>query len=255
MSRTSDARYQQIARQLRDDITTGTFPIGSSLPAESELATRFSVAPGTIRQAVKQLVAEGILSSRRGAKKIVIQEPRHQSHFDEFRSFAQWAESTGHRPGGLVKQQDWVEANAADVADLGVAPGSLVLVVLRLRTIDDQPVMLERTRYPELLGKKVEALRDDAPSVTNLLRELFDIEFVAADHVFSVGTTDELEAEHLRTEVSTPVLVHQRLSRDRYGKPLERAVDKYLPDTVSLAVTNNRDTNPLNWIAASRNNR
>lgn len=251
VSETTAALYQRIAEQLRDDISAGAFPVGSSLPAEVELARRFSVAPGTIRQSVKELVAEGILSSRRGARKVVIDTPRPQSHFDEFRSFAQWAQSTGKTPGGRVQHQEWEDATADDIAALGVPPDSRILVVQRLRTLDGEPVMVERTRYTESLGVKVEALRGDAPSVTNLLRELFDVEFAAADHIFSVGVAEPAEAELLGAAPGTPVLVHRRLSRDRYGNPLERAVDKYLPGTVSLAVANNRDANPLNWIEAS----
>ena len=88
-------RYTEIADALRSDIDKQVFPVGSYLPSEAALAERFEVAPGTMRQALKVLVEEGVLSARRGAKKIVLRAPRSSSEFGEFRSFAQWAHNAG----------------------------------------------------------------------------------------------------------------------------------------------------------------
>ena len=56
-------RYEQIARELREDIRSERFAIGAPLPSEKELSERFHVAPGTMRQALNVLVDEGTLSS------------------------------------------------------------------------------------------------------------------------------------------------------------------------------------------------
>ena len=45
-------RYEQIARELREDIRSERFAIGAPLPSEKELSERFHVAPGTMRQAL-----------------------------------------------------------------------------------------------------------------------------------------------------------------------------------------------------------
>lgn len=247
----AQARYVQIADELRADIDSGIFPTGSSLPAESDMAARFEVAVGTVREALKLLVAEGTLNSRRGARKVVMRKPVQQTEFSEFRSFAQWVATEGRVPGGQVQKQWWDSADEEDARRLAVAAGSPILAVIRLRTIDGTPVMLEHTRYPEELGRKVEALREDSASVTNLLRQLFGIEFTAAEHLFSVGVLDRADAEHLGAAEGAPVLRHHRISCDRFGTPLERSLDQYLGGTVSLAVSNSRDSNPMKWIAGS----
>jgi DNA-binding GntR family transcriptional regulator len=52
---------EQITTQIRDDLVAGTFPAGSML-RESELAERFGVSRGPIRDAFLQLSNEGFLA-------------------------------------------------------------------------------------------------------------------------------------------------------------------------------------------------
>lgn len=245
----SRPRYAEIAAALRSDIDKQVFPVGSYLPSEAALAQRFRVAPGTVRQALKVLVEEGVLSARRGAKKIVLRAPRSSSEFVEFRSFAQWAYSQGKEPGGKVVSQSWAEASELDAKLLRVEECAPVLNVVRVRTLDGEPVMLEHTHYPQQIGLLVSELPKDTPSVTNVLRAEKGIEFVAADHVFGVGAVTSAEADALKATEGTPLLVHRRVSRDRFGSPLERSEDKYLPNSVSLAVSNTEASNSLNWIS------
>ncbi len=243
-------RYQEIARELRRQIDSGSYPTGYSLPSEAQLAERFGVAPGTVRQALGVLVDEGMLSARRGARKVVMRSSVSSRGFNEFRSFAQWAYGQGRTPGGLVVEQRWREPSENDVEALRLAEGDEVLQVLRVRTLDGEPILLERTRYTPQVGRKVAELRPDSPSVTNQLRELFGIEFAAADHVFSAAAADDVDARHLRLAEGDPILRHLRLSRDRWGTPLERSEDHYVSGAVSLAVSNAQGNNSLGWISA-----
>jgi GntR family transcriptional regulator len=62
-----DSLYLQVANALKDEIVSGVFPIGSLLPTENELCARFSVSRNTVREALRRLREEGLISSRRGA--------------------------------------------------------------------------------------------------------------------------------------------------------------------------------------------
>ncbi|MFD6070636.1 GntR family transcriptional regulator [Amycolatopsis sp. WAC 04182] len=53
-----------IARQLRDAIMTGALPPGTQL-GETDLASRFQVSRGPLREAMQHLVSEGLLRSER----------------------------------------------------------------------------------------------------------------------------------------------------------------------------------------------
>lgn len=245
-------RYEQIARQLREDIRNGRFQVGEAIPSERVLADRFDVAPGTMRQALNQLVDEGTLSSKRGARKVVLRMPARFPEISKFRSFAQWAYGRGRTPGGHVIHQEWVEQTEKDAELLRVPAGEKVLKVLRVRTIDGSPIMLERTRYPAWIGTKVEPMDPTCPSVTNELAARHGIHFFAADNVFSAAKAGEVDARWLPLEAGDPVLVHRRLSRDAKGTPLEMSEDRYIADALSIAVPTSGKNNVLSWTTLNR---
>lgn len=245
-------RYEQIARQLREDIRNGRFQVGEAIPSERVLADRFDVAPGTMRQALNQLVDEGTLSSKRGARKVVLRMPARFPEISKFRSFAQWAYGRGRTPGGHVIHQEWVEQTEKDVELLRVPAREKVLKVLRVRTIDGSPIMLERTRYPAWVGAKVEPMDPTCPSVTNELAARHGIHFFAADNVFSAAKAGEVDARWLPLETGDPVLVHRRLSRDAKGTPLEMSEDRYIADALSIAVPTSGKNNVLSWTTLNR---
>lgn len=59
--------YQQIAEVLNRELAEGRYPEGERFPSQNELARRFDVTPNTAREAVAQLVQEGLLVKRFGS--------------------------------------------------------------------------------------------------------------------------------------------------------------------------------------------
>lgn len=64
--------YVRIARALREEIVSGAYMVGSLLPTEDQLCTRFSVSRYTVREALRLLRDDGLVSSRKGAGTVVI---------------------------------------------------------------------------------------------------------------------------------------------------------------------------------------
>jgi DNA-binding GntR family transcriptional regulator len=73
----SEPLYVQLARLLKDDIISGAFPVGAQLPTEEDFCKQFSVSRHTVREALRQLREENLVSSRKKAGTIVI--PPRQS--------------------------------------------------------------------------------------------------------------------------------------------------------------------------------
>lgn len=57
----------QVIAQLRAQITSGEWPVGSRIPTEPELVEQFGVARNTVREAVRALAHAGMLDIRQGA--------------------------------------------------------------------------------------------------------------------------------------------------------------------------------------------
>src|SRR6185312_550418 len=106
--------YRKVAEDIKAAIAAGGYAAGTRLPSEHELAERYSVSRGTIRQAFAALRADGIIASRRGA--------RVQS-FGELLSFSRWARAMGEVPGGQVVAMRRREAKPAEAERLALPPG------------------------------------------------------------------------------------------------------------------------------------
>lgn len=67
--------YQKIADVLRASITDDTFPVGSYLPPERDLATQLAVSRSSIREALIALEVQGCVAVKVGAGVQVLRKP------------------------------------------------------------------------------------------------------------------------------------------------------------------------------------
>jgi GntR family transcriptional regulator len=74
-----EALYDVVARSLKGDIVNGVYSVGERLPAETQLCKRFAVSRHTVRDALRMLREEGLVSSRRGAGTVVAPPPSAES--------------------------------------------------------------------------------------------------------------------------------------------------------------------------------
>ncbi|MEU8135388.1 FadR/GntR family transcriptional regulator [Streptodolium elevatio] len=66
------ALSDQVAAQLRAQITSGEWPVGSRIPTEPELVEQLGVARNTVREAVRALAHTGLLDIRQGSGTYVL---------------------------------------------------------------------------------------------------------------------------------------------------------------------------------------
>ncbi|MGH8006555.1 MAG: GntR family transcriptional regulator, partial [Candidatus Binatia bacterium] len=65
--------YAKVETSLADDISAGILLTGSQLPPEDRLIERFGVSRTTVRKAIENLVARGLVEIRRGKGTFVAQ--------------------------------------------------------------------------------------------------------------------------------------------------------------------------------------
>lgn len=71
-SRPRQTLVRQVIEQLREQITSGRWPVDGKIPTEPQLAEAFGVGRNTIREAVRALVHAGVLECRQGSGTYVI---------------------------------------------------------------------------------------------------------------------------------------------------------------------------------------
>jgi len=230
------AEYEKLATKLREAITSGEFGSGDRLPSEEGLAGQYGVSRGTVRQALAVLRANGLVTSRRGTRRVILGTARTQSFF-ELLSFSGWAHSIGEDPGGRTIAVEDRVALPLECEQLQLASGSRIYQVVRLRTLSRVPVMLERAIYPEQIGKLVADLPPDAPSHASPLLDA-GVVFADADHTVDLVEAEVDDARHLGCVEGSPLLRERRRVTDPASTPLLWSDDRFLPGTVSFTVHN-----------------
>ncbi|MEU6217986.1 GntR family transcriptional regulator [Streptomyces sp. NPDC047022] len=238
------ARHEEIADELRRAIDREEYTVGALLPPETDLAANYGVSRGTVRQAVAALTAEGLIGSRQGARRVVLASRRSQS-FAELRSFAQWARAMGREASGHVVAQEYRQATKEDAGRLQLPSDSRVLHVLRVRGLDGEPVLLERTVYADWISTAVESIEPDCPSVTQRLYENTGLVFAYGEHVIDAVSAGAQDAELLGVRRTSPLLRVRRVTTTREGRPVEWSDDRYRSDAVSFSVRNSIGNNAL----------
>ncbi|MCF3961879.1 GntR family transcriptional regulator [Streptomyces fuscigenes] len=240
----SGSRYVEIADALRQSILDGEYQVGALLPSESELAARWGASRGTVRQAVGLLASEGLVGSRQGARRVVLRQERRHS-FAQLNSFAQWAAAMGCEVSSRILERTTRRASAEEASRLGVGPGSDVLYVLRLRHLDGEPVLVERTAYTEWVAPAVRDLPDDCVSIMNTIAQDAGIVAHYGEHLIDAVAAGSEDARLLGVRRGGPLLRQRYLTYTAAGRPIEWTDDRYLPGSVAFAVSNSAAASPL----------
>jgi GntR family transcriptional regulator len=246
---THPALYRKVAQDIKTAIAAGAYETGTRLPSESELAGRYSVSRGTIRQAFAALRADGVIASRRGARRVVVSGPRVQS-FGELLSFSRWAHAIGEMPSGRVESLERRPALPPEARRLGVEPGAPVYHLVRVRLLSGRPVMIERAAYPEKVGVLVAGLDLSAESITERL-EALGVVFADAEHVIDAIAASDDDARMLGVSPRSALLRERRLTTDQAAMPVEWSDDRYLGTEAAFSVRNSVAVNALSRTQAA----
>jgi GntR family transcriptional regulator len=230
----TDVMYKSIADDLRQRISTGQLAPGDDVPTEGELAAAWKTSRGPIRNALAELRAEGLIETMRGRPGRVV-ERRARQAVDVSIPFTKWAREIGTEPGAETHEVSLRRPESWQVELLGVEPTDLVVRVLRLRTLDGRPTMLERLTYTEEVGRNLFDVDLDEVSITEFLASRGH-GYTDIDHEIDAVAADEVDAEHLEIAVGSPILRLRRVTRDDDGRVFEASDDRYRSDIVRFTV-------------------
>jgi len=226
--------HAQIADELRRGIAIGELRSGEPVPSENQLCAAYGVSRGTVRQALAALRAEGAIGGGRG-KPPVVRPPMLTQDFAELVSFSAWATSLGRAPGQRTLELAHRPAGLQAVDALGLADGELVVELLRIRTLDGDPVMVERTCFVEPVGRRLFDFDLDRGSIYAHLRS-GGVDLARARQTIEAVAASDHDAELLEVEVGTPLLRVRRSTTDTAGEPLEWSDDRYRGDAMSFTL-------------------
>lgn len=206
-----DHRYIQVARALRKEIVDGVYPVGSQLPTEHELCQRFSVSRYTVREALRRLREDNLVSSRPRAGTMVVPRPSSHAYVQDVVSINDLlAFATGARFD--IDSVAMVTLDADLAARTGLPAGQEWLAVTGYRRAGQSDPPICRTEY--YINRSFAAvgrmLGNHTGPIFPLLEDLFGISIVEVRQEIAAVQLSPQLATVLEVAAGTPALQMQR---------------------------------------------
>lgn len=212
--------YERVKRHMSEAILVGEWPPGMVLPNETALAQGFGIAVGTVRRAMSDLVAEGLLSRRRKTGTVVTGRAPHHS----LRFFFQYFRL--HRAdGSLVRSNstylglEALPATPEQAALLQIRSGGIVRIH-RIRQADGRPVMHDKlVLAQERLPGFPQAPHELPPLLYVHLLERYGIRISAVREKITADLASGEDIALLDLSGAEPVLTIDEVAYDQAGTP------------------------------------
>ncbi|MGI6855151.1 GntR family transcriptional regulator [Mesorhizobium sp. 1B3] len=211
--------HEQIRREMIEMISGGTWPAGSVLPNEGALAQMLGVAVGTVRRAMTDLAADGLIARRPRTGTVVtgrIPQLRLQDSFHYFRL---------HGPGDtLARSRSKVfgylrrKADKREQEVLHLGPDDEVHKFERVRLVDDTPVMHDIVVFPAKLAPDIMTEADIPPTLAIHFLEKYGIRITAQREKLSAALATDNDRETLNRAGNFAVLVIDEVAYNQTGE-------------------------------------
>jgi GntR family transcriptional regulator len=206
------------------------------LGSERSLAAELGVSRATLRQALGALQAAGAVRRVPGrGGGTFITRAKIERDLSQVVSVPALLRSQGVTAGTRVLSAALGVADPAARDELGLADGSLVLRLVRVRLADGSPISVEHAqlpadRFPGLLELPL------GGSVYELLEEQYDVRPGGAVERIEVVPATAEQASILDVVPGSPLLSILRTTHDEDGKPIEYSHDLFRGDRTRIVV-------------------
>lgn len=212
--------YHQLKLRIIEDIARLGLHPGDVLPGEHKLCRQFGVSRTVVRQALSHLEHQGVIERVKGKGTFVAHRKTPERLVHTLTGLYEEVASRGGHVHSDVRRQELVPADD-DVADaLGVAPWTPVVIIERLRYVDNEPWSWTTTYLPHAVGVLV--LNDDL-SDQSLYALLATHNIRARRGVRSAEAASANEEQGALLGVATgqALLVLRSVSYDENDRPME----------------------------------
>lgn len=196
--------YKNIVNAIRELITSNNIFVGEPLPPEYQLAQRWNVSRNTIRKALAELAAEGVIETRKGAGSFLCYK-KFVPQVNTSMGFSEIARLHGKPSTSRVLKFEALPATEDIAAKLKIPSGEWVYQVKRIRLIDNIPMQLENTwlsvtRFPQL------TISDMNKSKFDFFERVCGITISGSFETFSTELANQEVARILNISVKDPVI-------------------------------------------------
>ncbi len=230
-------KYLQISTWLKELIQTGRYKADEKLPSEVELSKMCGVNRNTLRQAIGELTAAGLLRKEKGTGTFVSRpSPRGLHHkLERISSFRDMLGQSGIKARTKVIGKKIETADDYVAGNLFLGSSKNVVVISRVRAGNGTPYIYEKSYLPADLFEGI-LEHDLTGSMYDLISKHFNIELARGKQTISAVNLNAKIAKILNVPANSAAIFAEYLTFDEKSMPIELLHSYYRGDKYTLEI-------------------
>ncbi len=231
--RSKSPLYQQIYQLLRQKILEGQWRPDEMLPSEASLMKQYNVSRATVRQALDELVSDGLIYRRQGRGTFVAPSTAAPG-LVRLVGFTEDMLQRGLTPATKLISASLVPASDRLASALQSEEGEPLARIERLRLADGVPIGVEIAFWAHRHCPGILTQDYTTHSLREMLKNKYQIRLTRARQQIQAAAAAAEMAEVLDVVVGFPLLTIERVSYSEVGVPMEFLQLYYRSDRYAL---------------------
>lgn len=225
-------RYVQVADLIRQRIVRGVWQEGHKLPPLEKLVEEFGVARVTVRQAIRLLADEGLISPQQGRGTFVMRRPSQERFISVSTTLAELARAYRDTLPEVVIIEEGAQTPPF-LEQAGGTPAKRYTFMRRVHHRDGQPYCVISIYIDQKIFKRCPK-RFRTEVVIPLLTTLSGLTIAEAHQVLTIGSADMEVSKLLKLPLNAPIAEVLRMFKDDEGTLIYVAHATYRGDAIRL---------------------
>jgi GntR family transcriptional regulator len=213
--------YIQLIDILKEKVQSGSWSQGDQIPGEQELCELYGVSRTVVRQALREIELEGVITRRKGKGTFIAPPKIGEGLVQKLTGFYQDMLERGLRPATKVLHQNVVPATEKVARFLTISPGDKVVDLLRLRSINEEPIQLTTSYVPLAICPGLATVDLTNRSLYEFMETECGVFIARGMRYVEAVLANETEAALLGIERGAPLLMLDSLSYAESGQVVE----------------------------------
>ncbi len=227
--------WRRIADELAHTIVAGALKAGDRLPGEVEIAHRFGVNRHTVRRALAELVARGLIRAEQGSGTFV-GKARLAYPIGARTRFSEIVGAAGREVGGRLIAHGEEAASTELAQRLALSPGAPVIRLDVLRSADGVAICRSSNWVSAERMPDAARVYRRSNSMTKTLAHFGVRDYRRRQTRIGAALADAVDAERLRLAPGRPLLVVESINVTPAGAPILATIARFAADRVELVV-------------------
>ena len=229
--RSNGPLYRQLADILREPIASGSFPVGAELPKEAVIAERFGVSLITVRQALRDLEADGLIQKRSAKPAVVARTPTVNLSWN-FKNFADVAAFT--KDAQLTVRSFRKEVAPELRRHFGMGKNEAGYCLRSVLWVGEQKKAQITTYFPPDIGSKFRKEDFSDVLIFQSVQRQLGVRLEVAHVTVRAEIADKTVAADLDVEVGSAILAVEMLYQTADQRNIELSTARHPADLFSI---------------------